>query len=69
MITSINPSTGDVLERYEETTTDEVMRRLEDAHQAFEEWRQTRFCEREALMKAASRVLMENQGFRKDFRR
>jgi succinate-semialdehyde dehydrogenase/glutarate-semialdehyde dehydrogenase len=61
MITSINPSTGDVLDRYKETTADEVKRRLEDAHQAFGEWRQTRFSERASLMKAASRVLMENR--------
>jgi succinate-semialdehyde dehydrogenase/glutarate-semialdehyde dehydrogenase len=61
MITSINPSTGDLLNRYKETTADQVMRRLEDAHRAFEEWRQTRFSERASLMKAASRVLLENQ--------
>jgi len=61
MLTSINPATGDVLDRYEETTADEIIRRLNDAHQVFEEWRQTRFSERASLMKGASRVLMENQ--------
>jgi len=62
MITSINPSTGDVLGKYEETGTNEVMRRLDKARQAFDAWRQTPFSERAALMKAASRVLIENQG-------
>ena len=61
MITSINPSTGDVLDEYEETTPDEIMRRLDDGRQAFETWRQTHFSERAALMKAVSRVLIENK--------
>jgi len=61
MITSINPSTGDVLDKYEETGTDEVMRRLDNARKAFEAWRQVRFSGRAALMKAVSRVLIENK--------
>jgi len=61
MITSINPATGDVLDRYEETTADEIMRRLDAAHHVFKEWRQTRFSERASLMKGVSRVLMEHQ--------
>jgi succinate-semialdehyde dehydrogenase/glutarate-semialdehyde dehydrogenase len=61
MITSINPSTGDVLDKYEETGTDEIMRRMDDAHQAFEAWRQTPFSERASLMRVASRVLIENE--------
>jgi succinate-semialdehyde dehydrogenase/glutarate-semialdehyde dehydrogenase len=62
MITSINPSTGEVLHEYEEATDDEAMRRLGKTRQAFEAWRQTPFSERAALMKAASGVLIENQG-------
>jgi succinate-semialdehyde dehydrogenase/glutarate-semialdehyde dehydrogenase len=62
MLTSINPTTGDVLSQYEEMPSDEVMSRLEKARQAFQIWKRTRFSERAALMKAVSRILIENQG-------
>jgi succinate-semialdehyde dehydrogenase/glutarate-semialdehyde dehydrogenase len=61
MITAINPATGEMLEKYEETTPNEVMRRLEKAHHAFQAWKQTSFSERAASMKEASRVLVESQ--------
>ena len=62
MLTAINPTTGKALKKYEETAPEEVMRRLEKAHHAFQTWRQTTFAERAVLMKAASRVLIENRG-------
>ena len=61
MLTAINPATGDTLKKYAEMPADEAMRRLEKSHHAFQAWRQTRFSERAALMKAAARVLIENQ--------
>ena len=61
MITAINPTTGKVLEKYEKTSPDEIMQRLEKAYQAFQAWRQTSFSERATLMKKVSRVLTENQ--------
>ena len=62
MITSINPTTGKTLEKYEETSPDEIMRRLEKAHQAFRAWRRTSFSERAQLMRKVSRALTENKG-------
>jgi succinate-semialdehyde dehydrogenase/glutarate-semialdehyde dehydrogenase len=62
MITSINPTTGETLEKYEETSPDEIMRRLEKAHQAFRAWRRTSFSERAQLMRKVSRALTENKG-------
>jgi succinate-semialdehyde dehydrogenase/glutarate-semialdehyde dehydrogenase len=61
VLTAINPTTGKALKKYEETAPDEVMRRLEKAQHAFQTWRQTTFAERAVLMKAASRVLIENR--------
>ncbi|MGD9206566.1 MAG: aldehyde dehydrogenase family protein, partial [Desulfobacterales bacterium] len=61
MLTSINPTTGDPLKKYEEIAPDEVAHRLEQAHQAFQAWQLTRFAKRASLMKVASRVLTENQ--------
>lgn len=61
MITAMNPTTGETLEKYEEPSPDEIMQRLEKAHQAFRAWRQTRFSERAELMRRVSRALTENQ--------
>lgn len=61
MITAINPSTGETLEKYDEITPDNVLRRLEKAQHAFEDWKKTRFSERGELMKKVSRVLTENK--------
>lgn len=61
MITAMNPTTGETLEKYEEPSPDEIMQRLEKAYQAFRAWRQTRFSERAELMKKVSRALTENQ--------
>jgi succinate-semialdehyde dehydrogenase/glutarate-semialdehyde dehydrogenase len=61
MLTAINPTTGYPLKKYEEIAPDEVAHRLEQVHRAFQAWRRTRFAERASLMKAASRILTENQ--------
>ena len=61
MITAVSPTTGEILEKYEEITPNEVLRRLEKAHYAFRDWIQMSFSERAALMEETSRVLVENQ--------
>jgi succinate-semialdehyde dehydrogenase/glutarate-semialdehyde dehydrogenase len=61
MLTAINPATGDMLKKYGELAPDEAAHRLEKAQQAFQAWRRTHFPERASLMKAASRILTENQ--------
>ena len=61
MLTAINPSTGEPLKNYKETTSEEARWRLEKSQEAFQAWRQTRFSERATLMRAASRILIENQ--------
>ena len=62
MLTSINPATGETVKKYAETGPEEVTRRLEKARDAFQAWRRTSFSERAALMKAASRTLIESSG-------
>ncbi|MFO7554975.1 MAG: NAD-dependent succinate-semialdehyde dehydrogenase [Desulfobacterales bacterium] len=62
MITAINPTTGETLEKYEETPPDEIMQRLEKARQTFRTWCRTSFSERADLIRRASRILIENQG-------
>jgi succinate-semialdehyde dehydrogenase/glutarate-semialdehyde dehydrogenase len=61
MITLVNPTTGDTLQTYEEIAPEKAAHRLEQAHQAFQAWRRTNFPERASLMKAVSRVLIENR--------
>ena len=61
MLTAINPSTGEILETYDEIAPDDAERRLEKAQRAFQDWRQTGIAERAALVKAASSILSENQ--------
>lgn len=61
MITAINPATGETLEKYDEVSSDEIMRRLEKAHQAFRAWKRTSFSDRAELMRKVSRSLTENK--------
>jgi succinate-semialdehyde dehydrogenase/glutarate-semialdehyde dehydrogenase len=56
---SINPATGEVLERFEETAAPELDRMLAAAHEAFLEWRSVPFATRTQKMRAAARVLRE----------
>ncbi len=56
---SINPATGQVLERLEEMTPREVDRTLGAAQAAFLAWRKTAFATRAHLMRGAARVLRE----------
>src|SRR5215831_7627611 len=54
---AVNPTTGETINTYEEMTPLEVRRAIEQAHQAFLDWRQTHFAERAHLMQQAARIL------------
>ena len=56
---SINPATGEVLERFDETSRPEVDRALSAAREAFLAWRTVPFVTRAQKMRAAARVLRE----------
>jgi len=56
---SVNPATGEMLERFEEPTAPELDRMLTAAHEAFLEWRTVPFATRAQTMRAAARVLRE----------
>jgi len=54
---AINPVTGEVLERFEETSAEEVARIVATAHAAFLEWRERPFAARAERMREAARLL------------
>ena len=59
MVTTINPTTGDEIARYELDSADTVDRKLTAAHAAFRLWRQRPFAERADLMYQAAKVLRD----------
>src|SRR5262249_32283549 len=56
---AVNPTTGETINTYEEMAPAEVSRVIEQAHQAFLDWRKTSFAERAQLMQQAARLLRE----------
>lgn len=54
---SINPSTEQVIDNYEETTYNEAINAVESARQAFKVWSQTSFAERSSLLRKAAQIL------------
>ena len=56
---SINPATGEILERFDETSPKDLDRILNGAHEAFLAWRTVSFAVRAQKMRAAARVLRE----------
>lgn len=56
---TINPATGEVVRTYEEATPSEVERGIDQAHQAYLEWRGSGFEERGRRMTEAARILRE----------
>src|SRR5436309_2019287 len=56
-LSSINPSSGDVLESFEEATPAALERVLAHAWQAFLGWRECTFAERAARLREVARVL------------
>ncbi len=57
---SVNPATGEVLERFEETSPEETLRAVEQTHLAQQLWRGTTLDERAAHLRAVARVLRED---------
>lgn len=60
-IQSINPATGEVLERLQETTAGEIDKILDSAYAAFLDWRHRPFTERAERMRNAARILRAGQ--------
>jgi succinate-semialdehyde dehydrogenase/glutarate-semialdehyde dehydrogenase len=60
-IESINPATGELLERFQETTPAEIERTLEQSHATFTDWRRCSFAERARVMREAGRILREGK--------
>src|SRR5207247_3524005 len=58
---SINPATGDVLETFEEFSSDQLDQALERGAQDFGEWRRVSFDERRRLMRGAASHLREKK--------
>ena len=64
-IESINPSTGDLIQRYDEMTVEQVNQIIENTHREFLDWRHTTFADRAARMKKAAEILRSNSSDRK----
>ncbi|PYM31058.1 MAG: succinate-semialdehyde dehydrogenase [Candidatus Rokuibacteriota bacterium] len=60
-IQSINPATGEILERFNETPGPEVDRMLGEAHAAFLQWREVPFARRAQRMREAGQVLKKRR--------
>ncbi len=58
---SINPATGELLERFEETSSAEVDRILERADAAWRDWSRRPIAERTERLRAAARLLRERK--------
>lgn len=61
MLTAINPYTGEPVEDYPELTTDEMYERIGEAQRAFEDWSQTSYADRAAVLKAVAAQLREQK--------
>ena len=60
-LTTINPSDGNTLKTYAELDGSAIEACIEKSQAAFEEWRRIEFSHRAALLKKASRILIENR--------
>ncbi|ADJ14987.1 NAD-dependent succinate-semialdehyde dehydrogenase [Halalkalicoccus jeotgali] len=58
---SVNPATGETLETYDDHTEADVDRALDNATEAFDEWRERPISERQVLLSNAADVLRENE--------
>ena len=58
---SRNPTTGEVIGRYEETSRENVEKTLRNLQSAFEMWRRTDFASRSTLMRKAGALLRDRQ--------
>ena len=60
-LTSINPSTGEVIAHCEYHTAQEIDARLTSAHRGFEQWRKLEVMQRADILKAMASVLRAHQ--------
>ena len=58
-VESINPTTGEILKKYDEMTPEEIAATIEKADRAFASWRKTSFGERAERMRVAGRIVRE----------
>lgn len=61
MIESVNPYTGELIEKFKELTKTEIDKALEKANNRFAKWRKTSFNERADLMLKAAEELKKNK--------
>lgn len=61
MIESVNPYTGEVIDKFKELTKKEIDSALEKANERFKKWRKTSFEERSKLLKKAAEELKKNK--------
>src|SRR5262245_14735601 len=55
-----NPVNGSLVRTYEEMSAEEINKIIDDAHDAFLEWRETDFGTRSNLMRKAAEILRSN---------
>src|SRR5881296_1147219 len=60
-VQSINPSTGEALQTFEETTPAALDRILDEAVAAYHDWRRRPYAERAGRMRQAARLLREQR--------
>src|SRR5919109_2621830 len=58
-IRAVNPTTGEILNTYEEMAPAQVARAIAQAHDAFLSWRQTSMAERAQRMHRAAKLLRD----------
>jgi succinate-semialdehyde dehydrogenase/glutarate-semialdehyde dehydrogenase len=61
MLTSVNPYTNEVIEKYEESTSESIDRMLHDSDKDFNTWKDKSIDERVAYIKECAEQLKENQ--------
>ncbi len=60
MLVSVNPATGDEIDRIQVTSPEEVRASVERAREAFGSWRETSFSDRRRLIMAAREVILSD---------
>ncbi|WGK64544.1 NAD-dependent succinate-semialdehyde dehydrogenase [Croceiramulus getboli] len=61
MITTVNPYTGENLKDYKELSSAQIDKKLQQAAERFQSWRQTTYAERAALLQKAAAELKKNK--------
>jgi succinate-semialdehyde dehydrogenase/glutarate-semialdehyde dehydrogenase len=59
---TVNPASGEKVREYAETPAGDVLRAIDEAHAAFQEWRHAPFADRGRAMARAAALLRERQG-------